>query len=307
MDSRRQYSDSLELLNNSGHGPSPAETPAYQDSTAYFHHQQSYDPEPAAQTFPPSPLNEPTAPHQQQDHSHNGLGYVEGGYDPSQNSSQPNMPKDQSEFEKSQVPRRKDNLVKSWGWEIASAVFSILCVVAMAIILSRINGQLLSSWTIALSPNTVISVLSTASKATMILPVAEGISQLKWLHLERRSLSLENLQVFDNASRGPSGALFFFWKARKGASFVAYVGCLITIAAIALDPFTQQILSYEQIPTQVQGVLPNVTRSQAYDNQGKGLNGVANVMSEYLLLVPPFFAFVLPSPTTASDTRRQVP
>lgn len=77
---------------------------------------------------------------------------------------------------------------KQYGWatEIGSAVFSILCVVAIVVVLSRLDGQLLSSWTLAISPNAVIAVVSTASKAAMILPVAESISQLKWLHLERK-------------------------------------------------------------------------------------------------------------------------
>lgn len=193
---------------------------------------------------------------------------------------------------------RSNSWRKSWGVETASTIFSMLCVVAMVIILSRIDGRLLSSWTIEVSPNAVISVLSTASKAAMILPVAEGLSQLKWLYLERqglrqvrsvfldctnanamRSCSLDHLQTFDDASRGPWGALKFFLFARK-ATFIAYVGCIVTIAAIALEPFTQQILSYGSIPTQVPGIHSIITRSQAYDNQGKGLNGVANVMSE---------------------------
>lgn len=91
--------------------------------------------------------------------------------------------------------------------------------------------------------------------------------------------SLEHLQIFDDASRGPWGALKFFLFARK-ATFIAYVGCIVTIAAIALDPFTQQILSYGQMSTQALGLRSSVTRSQAYDNQGKGLNGNSNVMSE---------------------------
>lgn len=81
-----------------------------------------------------------------------------------------------------------NNWGKSWGVELASTFFSMLCVVAMVIILSKIDGRLLSSWTITVSPNAVISVLSTASKAAMILPVAEGLSQLKWLYLERQGL-----------------------------------------------------------------------------------------------------------------------
>lgn len=86
------------------------------------------------------------------------------------------------------IPYQPTSLRRSWGMEILSTIFSILCVVAMVIILYKIDGRLLSTWTIAVSPNAVISVLSTASKAAMILPVAESLSQLKWLYLERRGM-----------------------------------------------------------------------------------------------------------------------
>ena len=173
-----------------------------------------------------------------------------------------------------------------WAAEITCAVFSILCVVAIVVILSRIDGRLLSSWTEAVSPNAVIAVLSTAAKAAMLLPVAESISQIKWLDLKRGAVaSLEHLEQFDNASRGPWGALKLFWHARRSPfMFPTYLGCFVTIAAIAVDPFTQQILSFEQKATQVPGVQSSVTRSQIYDNYVSGVSGVAGVVGEWCLL-----------------------
>lgn len=72
-----------------------------------------------------------------------------------------------------------------WWTEIISAIFSVLCIIAMVVVLVEFDGKQLSNWVWVISPNAVISVLSTASKATMILPVAECISQLKWIYLNR--------------------------------------------------------------------------------------------------------------------------
>ena len=107
---------------------------------------------------------------------------------PIQQDDPPYAPEAPLESAKEQQPAQHPRLRRycggGWSAEIASAVFSILCVVAIVVILSRIDGRLLSSWTIAVSPNAVIAVLSTAAKAAMLLPVAESISQLKWLYLQ---------------------------------------------------------------------------------------------------------------------------
>lgn len=73
---------------------------------------------------------------------------------------------------------------KGWWKEVLWGLLSVAFLVGIVITLFNINGMLLSTWTskIALSPNTVISTLSTLGKAAMMLPVGESISQLKWLH-----------------------------------------------------------------------------------------------------------------------------
>lgn len=84
-----------------------------------------------------------------------------------------------------------------WALEILSSIFSVLCLIGIAILLAYIQGRRLSSWTLAVSPNAFISVLSTASNAFLILPVSECISQLKWWHLlkSKRSHRYNNLTL----------------------------------------------------------------------------------------------------------------
>lgn len=73
----------------------------------------------------------------------------------------------------------------SWALEVSSAILSVLCLVGMVVLLAHVQDQPLSSWTSTVSPNAFLSVLSTGSKASLILPVTECISQLKWFHALR--------------------------------------------------------------------------------------------------------------------------
>ncbi|KAH8770854.1 hypothetical protein F5883DRAFT_666297, partial [Diaporthe sp. PMI_573] len=165
---------------------------------------------------------------------------------------------------------------RGWWKEILWGLLSIAFLVGITITLNNINGMLLSTWTskMALSPNTVISTLSTLGKAAMMLPVGESISQLKWLHILRDTARPMHMQSFDDASRGPLGSVAFIWKGRNYGSlgFLTYVGCVLTIAAVALDPFAQQIISFPSKQTMVAGEAL-VKRSQVYDYGNKGWRG----------------------------------
>ncbi|KAK7968890.1 hypothetical protein PG988_007963 [Apiospora saccharicola] len=150
-----------------------------------------------------------------------------------------------------------------WWQEIGSSILSVLCILGMVILLSRIQNQPLASWALPVSPNAFISVLSTASKAFLILPVSECISQLKWMYLleSRKEDRLTHLQNYDNASRGPLGSFrFFFYVPTK--SWLPYIACVITLAAIATDAFAQQILAFETQLVELSGVYSELRTSQ---------------------------------------------
>ncbi|KAI1856039.1 hypothetical protein JX265_011936 [Neoarthrinium moseri] len=81
---------------------------------------------------------------------------------------------------------------------------------------------------------------------------------------EAESVWLEDLRIFYNARRGPLGALKFFWKA-PSKSWLPWVGCFVTLVAIAVDPFTQQILNFEPRLTETFDADASVGASQVYD------------------------------------------
>ncbi|KAK8108302.1 uncharacterized protein PG998_010315 [Apiospora kogelbergensis] len=150
-----------------------------------------------------------------------------------------------------------------WWLENGCSILSVLFLMGMIILLAHIDGQPLSNWPFAVSPNAFISVLSTASKACLIQPVSECLGQLKWLHIlqSKRVDRITKLQDFDNASRGPLGSLHFFFT-RPTKSLMPYLGCIITLAAIATDPFAQQILSFGKHLALADGVHSELRTSQ---------------------------------------------
>jgi hypothetical protein len=93
--------------------------------------------------------------------------------------------------------------------------------------------------------------------------------------------SLKDIQIYDTATRGPVGALHFIGHFRRvhGVIPLAFIGCLVTIVAIATDPFTQQILSYVALPTLSPSSNTELSYAHKYDFQGEGLGGVSDSLS----------------------------
>jgi len=108
------------------------------------------------------------------------------------------------------------------------------------VVLAVMNNRALDQWTLPIQPNSLIAVFTTIGKTGLLLAVTECISQLKWLYFEHPH-ELAHLQLFDDASRGPWGATAFLW-ATRGRAILATLGAVITIAALAIEPFAQQIL-----------------------------------------------------------------
>ncbi|OJJ34564.1 hypothetical protein ASPWEDRAFT_42551 [Aspergillus wentii DTO 134E9] len=75
----------------------------------------------------------------------------------------------------------------------------------------------------------------------MIFVVAECIGQLKWVWFQKKR-QLQGIQNVDDASRGPWGSLTILFQ-RPGRSLIS-LGAIVTILALAFEPFMQQIVTY---------------------------------------------------------------
>ena len=99
----------------------------------------------------------------------------------------------------------------------------------------------------------MVSVLATVSKSSVLLPVAECISQLTWLQFQRPH-SFQLIQEIDEASRGALGSFQILFSTE---AIAAWFGATITLVALAFEPFVQQVLLL-----QTRQVLLNTTNTQ---------------------------------------------
>jgi len=154
-------------------------------------------------------------------------------------------------------PRRKISRRNfSWTWQIVSAFFGVAGLMAIVAVLISIDRHpRLADWTLSsssklsptissnVSPNTLIAIFAAICKAALLVAVADCIGQLKWNRFEDESHVLKELEVYDEASRGPWGALKLLGTVGHTGVLASFGAC-ITIISIAIDPFAQQLLAH---------------------------------------------------------------
>ncbi|GMG03699.1 hypothetical protein COH20_003092 [Aspergillus flavus] len=167
---------------------------------------------------------------------------------------------------------------ESWKWEAAAATLSVIGLGLLIGFLFRINGTPYADWQHTASPNTVLSIIVTISKAALLVPVSGCLSQLKW-NRYRNSVPLYDMQAIDQASRGPWGALELLWiglpQLRMDALTLA--AAFMTVLAVAIDPFAQQILAFPSHTVQgfnetasIQAAHKYVYQQKLYNNEVSG-------------------------------------
>jgi hypothetical protein len=136
---------------------------------------------------------------------------------------------------------------KIWWWEISCCIIALGALLGIVGTIRSYERKEAPQWKFGLNVNAIIAIFSAALKAAAGLVVAEGISHLKWIAVSRPQL-LSTFITYDEASRGPLGALQLIWenqywsKGLQSGAFVSSLGALVTILMLILDPFSQQII-----------------------------------------------------------------
>ncbi|KAG8631205.1 hypothetical protein KVT40_000345 [Elsinoe batatas] len=91
--------------------------------------------------------------------------------------------------------------IRTWAYEVAACCISAITLAGVVILLWTRQNKPLPDWPALITLNSIIAVLTTIMKGSMIFAVAEGISQLKWSWF-LRPRSLADLSTYDSASRG---------------------------------------------------------------------------------------------------------
>ena len=77
--------------------------------------------------------------------------------------------------------------------------------------LKRLDGNDLSSWEYKWNPTSTLALGITIAKASMMVPVASALGQLKWRWFSKAPRTLDGIEHFDEASRGFLGSLRLLW------------------------------------------------------------------------------------------------
>jgi Protein of unknown function (DUF3176) len=117
----------------------------------------------------------------------------------------------------SEARERHQSMGAWWWFEILSYVASIVIMSIIIIILVHFDGRPQSAWKYDFNLNSLISLLATISRATMLIPVAEALSQCKWVWFSASAGAnnghrLADMDTFDYASRGSWASAVLFWR-----------------------------------------------------------------------------------------------
>lgn len=101
------------------------------------------------------------------------------------------------------LPNNQSNnsIQQLWLWELLSIAVAALALVAIVIVLVLRRDRPLPKWPSAISINALIAVFTAIFKACLLMPIAEGIGQLRWLWYQK-SRPLRYMEQWDLASRG---------------------------------------------------------------------------------------------------------
>ncbi|PCH02285.1 Protein of unknown function DUF3176 [Penicillium occitanis (nom. inval.)] len=134
-----------------------------------------------------------------------------------------------------------------WVIEILSSIVSLAAIGSLIGVLRHFDGHALQTWPYKITLNSVVAALSTVARTALMIPVGQAVSQgaWNWFSATRQKKKcesrLEDLEIFDGASRGALGSLKLLW--RMKGRHIASIGALLTILVLAFDIFTQQVVS----------------------------------------------------------------
>jgi hypothetical protein len=154
-----------------------------------------------------------------------------------------------------------------WWWEIGGLSVSIICCGLLILFLAWIDQMSIELWSLWIQPNTAIAILATFTKASMMVPVASCISQLKWWLFRKEQRPLGDLDLVDDASRGPWGAFVLLFKLPR-SSIVISLLALITIINLGVEPSAQQVLETRVRLSKLANASAVVGVATAYESKG---------------------------------------
>ncbi|PWY69787.1 hypothetical protein BO70DRAFT_382492 [Aspergillus heteromorphus CBS 117.55] len=152
-------------------------------------------------------------------------------------------------------------ILDTWFWEIISLGFSITLFIVIVVFLKVYDQHEMPTFPLGLTLNTIVSILATGSKSSLLCMISTSIGQLKWIWFQAKKRPLYDMQYFDDASRGPWGSMQVLTTGPRQGNILLSIGAIITIMALTFGPFMQQIVRFPV--RQAIGDHSNATAKQA--------------------------------------------
>lgn len=125
---------------------------------------------------------------------------------------------------------------KEWKLPILAMFISMLLTGAIGGLLAHYNKRPVFDWH-GVTLNAIVSILATISKALLAFTLDECLGQAKWIWFSRQRQPLNDLNLIDEASRGPLGCCKILRRS-IARSFIS-IGAITVILSTAMDPFFQ--------------------------------------------------------------------
>ncbi|KAE9370138.1 hypothetical protein N431DRAFT_442007 [Stipitochalara longipes BDJ] len=171
--------------------------------------------------------------------------------------------------EVAEYSRERTGIFRYWWFECISCFFVFAALIAIVSILLPHDGKPTPQWPYQISINTVVAIFINILKFAMILVVAEGLSHRKWAWFGKHRL-LHDVAKYDMASRGALGSMKLLHTLR-GRDWISCLGALLTIGALALDPFAQQLVQHFSCSIEDASMQATIPRANMYFETGPHL------------------------------------
>jgi hypothetical protein len=115
---------------------------------------------------------------------------------------------------------------------------------AVVAILATMNNRELADWQFFLSIPATIAIFGMASKSAAAFAIGGCVSQYKWIHFKSAPRQLTDLDLIEEASRGPLGSLILLARRPMGLASIAAV---VTLLALGFETFVQQMVEFNSL------------------------------------------------------------
>jgi Protein of unknown function (DUF3176) len=154
-----------------------------------------------------------------------------------------------------------------WYWEIGACLLSMLFTGLLVIFLVKIDLKPRSLWRLGVEPNTVVAIFATLIKTSMMVSVVSCISQLKWHHFKTKDRPLHHLDIIDDCSRGPWGALILLLRNPRANPIISAFA-VITIIGLGIEPSAQQLLETRHRVVALRNASAEIDMASSWSSRG---------------------------------------